>query len=415
MTMTIGRCSLLEDPMSGSLDVNGNTISFTLREPATSVDDCKAKMQQLSGLLENNDESTFPITWTEDPTFDGFYMIRSLRISPLPVYLSTGFFEFSIVAERIGGGFARPQFESIVQTLVRTNSHAVTAPAGFDLSWYAGTSTESDVSFSAGIWNLLLAEGTQKWHTATAPSGPSSYYVSTKAADYYLNSARVEVQYGSTWYPVLGQQVPLATGVNWRIANANQRLTPTSVGGNGRFTLESWTAGDSLYVGKEFGIITAASTFVNATGTTSDASSLKIIKNSPEHVVVRVRQQAEAGAVFDFSLRKGDYWVEVNVYQPDGATTQTWGVQLSTGVAGTSSTGAVRTTAAASSRYYQITCPSTVTADTANTGLRLSAAAATAVFAVSANADIQGLGITAAQQRDLFLAARTERTRVVTR
>ena len=414
MSMTIGRCSLTEDPSGSSLTVSGNVVSFSLREPASSVDDCKAKMQQLSGLLENMDEEVFPLTWTEDATFDGFYKVLSLRLSPLPVYLSTGFFEFDITVQRIGGGFARPQFESIVQQVVRTNSHGVTAPAGFDLSWYAGTNTEADVAFS-GIWNLTLAEGSQKWHTLNAPTGPTSYYVSTRAADYYLNTARVEVLYGATWYPVMGQQVPLGTGVNWRISNGAVRLYPTSVSGNGRFTVEAYRPADGLWIGKEYGIITAASTFVNATGTSSDPGSLKIVKNSPEIVVVRVRQQAEAGAQFDFTLRKGDLWAELAVMQPTGATSQTWGVQFSSAVASTSSTGAIRSTAATSSRYQQISCPSTVTADTVNGGLRLTTAASTASFAISPNADVFGLGFTADAMRDSFLAARSERVRVVTR
>jgi hypothetical protein len=139
------------------------------------------------------------------------------------------------------------------------------------------------------------------------------------------------------------------------------------------------------------------------------------VKNSPEVVVVRVRQQAEAGAQFDFTLRKGDFHVEVAVMQPTGATTQTWGIQQSTVTASTASTGAIRSTAATSSRFQQISCGSTVTADTVNGSLRLTAAAATAVFAVSPNADVFGLGVTADSMRDLFLAARSERVRVVTR
>jgi hypothetical protein len=101
--------------------------------------------------------------------------------------------------------------------------------------------------------------------------------------------------------------------------------------------------------------------------------------------------------------------------QPTGATSQTWGIQLSSATASTSSTGAIRSTAATSSRYQQISCGSTVTADTTNGGLRLSSAAAAAVFAISPNADIFGLGYTASNTRDLFLAARSERVKVVTR
>jgi len=412
MSMTIGRCSIARDPYPGSFSQQGNVVSFRSDNGATSLTQSTALNQQLLGLIENWDEDTFPFTWSLDSTYDGFYKIRSVQVDPESVYITSGVSRFTITMERIGGGFSRPQFESIVQSVVRTNSHGVTAPAGLFLSWYAGTSTEADVAYS-GIWSLTLADGAHKWNTAFAPSGPTSYYISSRAADYYYNSARLEVQYGSTWYPVVGQQIPLGTGVKWRISNGAVRLYPTSVSGDGRFTVEQYNAGS--WSGREYGVITAASTFVNVTGTTSDASSVKVIKNSPEMVVVRLRQQAEAGAVVDIALRKGDFHVEVNIYQPDGATTKNWGIQFSTATGCTSSTGSIRSTATIGGFYHQISCPSTVTADTVNGGLRLTTAAATAVFAVTPNADIYGLGHTQDLTRDLFLAARSERVRVVTR
>jgi hypothetical protein len=142
---------------------------------------------------------------------------------------------------------------------------------------------------------------------------------------------------------------------------------------------------------------------------------VKVIKNSPEMVVVRLRQQTEAGAVVDVAVRRGDFHIEVNIYQPDGATSKNWGVQFSTAVASTSSTGSIRSTAAISSRSHQISCPSTVTADTVNGGLRLTTAASSAAFGISPNADIFGLAFAQDFTRDLFLAPRSERTRVVTR
>lgn len=413
MSMTIGRASLTTDPLRNSVSIDGDTLRFSASLGATSVDDCKAKMQQLAGLVDNRDEDVFPFTCTGDSSFDGFYRVTGLAIEPLDRYLTLGQCRFSIAMERIGGGFARPQFESIVQQIVRTNSHGVTAPAGFDLSWYAGTSTEADVAYS-GIWSFTHSEGAHKWHTGFAPSGPSTYLIATKPADYYLNSARIEVKYGSTWYPVHGQQVPLGTGVNWRIANGITRLYPTSVSGNGRFTVEGWRSGDG-WQGVEYGLIASASVFVNATGTTSDPSSLKIVKNTPEIVVVRTRQQAEEGAVIDWTLRKGDYHVEINIYQPDGASANNWGVRMSTVTASTAATaGTLRSSGTTASRYQQIMCPSTVTADTVNGSLRLTSATSTAVFAVAPDADL-GIGTAASVLRDVFFAARSERVRVVTR
>ena len=413
MSMTIGRASISADPYVGTLTASGDTVSFVSDLGATSLTACQAIAQQLRGLVANRDEDAIPFTWSLDSTFDGFYMVRSVSVEPESTFIQNGRTRFSIVMERVAGGYARPQFESTVQTLVRTNAHGVTAPAGYVLSWYGGTSTESDATAS-GIWNFAISEGTQKWLTGFAPQSVATYRVSTVPADYYKNSARIEVQYGGTWYPVHGDQLPLGTGVNWRINNGFVRMYPTSVGGNGRFTVESWRAADG-WVGVEMYIQRAVATAVNATGTTGDPSSVRVIRNSPECVTLRVRQQAETASTFDFSLRRGDFWFELSVTQPPGsAVSNSWGLAVSTAVGATAFTGGINATTAVSNRKWLFSCPVAITTDLANGRLVTTAAAATAQFQFTPDFDI-GLAVANTTARDLFLSARSERVRVVSR
>lgn len=413
MTMTIGRAAINSDPYIGSLVVDGDMVSFGFDVGFSSLNECKARTQQLRGLVDNPDEEIVPFTWSLDATYDGFYRVRDVQSAPEASYLTTGFARFSITMERVGG-YGRPQFESITQSTLRTNSHGVAAASGLQISWYAGGVVESDVTFS-GIWSISIEDGLQRAFTVSTPSAATILNTSTVPADFYKNTAKIEVKYGSTWYPIHGDQIMSAVGLSWRISNGWHRITPSVVGGDGRFTVESNQAG-AWGTGREYCITTGAgATPENVTGSVAAPSSLRIVRNTPEAVTVRVRQQAESGKTFDFTLRQGDPFAEISITSPSSATTQLWGIRPSSAVASTAFTGGVRSTAATAGRYGQVSCPSTITTDAVAGGIRLTAAALTAVFQVSEDADVAGTGLSATGMRDLFLAARSQRVRIVPR
>ncbi len=408
MTTTLGRATI-GDPHGGTIRQQGNRLSFTADIEGTSVDDCQAKMQQLAGMLDNPDEEVFPFTCGEDTTFDGFYRVRNLTLSPVAVYLATGLCPFTVELERVPT-FATPVFESVVGSVVRTNSHGVTAPNGVITSWYSGASYTVEIDPTATLGPLAIEDGNISIYTAGAPLAVGSILSYLKPADYYKNQCKIEVKYGSTWYPVVGHQIPLGVGINWRLNNGVTRLYPSADVGHGPFKVGTYQS--AAWTDKEFGVMTNSTTFTGATADSSDrALSVTVLRNSPERVTVRTKNGAVS---YDWTLRRGELHVELSITQPSTGTARTWGVGCTTATGSTSFTGGVRRTG--TNTRYLISCPSTVTADTANGYLNLSSSALNAQFQITADYYWGGaLTLSDTQIRDMYLAARMERQRIVPR
>lgn len=409
MTLTIGRVTGLR---LGSIVRNGDSRVLNGIITATSNAELRARYQQLEGLVGNIDEASFSITDTTAADLDGYYRINSVTLAPIGVVTGT-YARFVVDVTRVAGGFATPQFETFASTLVRTNVHGVTAPSGIVTSWYSGSgTTEADITATL-TWPG--EDGNTSIYYAVAPVASSSLFSYVQPADYYKGAARVEVKYGSTWYPLHGQQLPLAVGTNWRISNGIVRLYPTSVGGNGRFTIERYLDG---WAGREFGMLYTSTLFANATTNASGiASPVSVIVNRPEIVVLRVKSNGGPGttSTFDITLRRGDLWCEVTVNQKATHTARAWGIGCSTATAMTAFTGGARATANdANGLRAAVSCPVAVSTDLTNGYVYLSAAARSATFQVSPDYGWAG-GLTDTQWRDGFLSSRLETQRVVAR
>lgn len=408
MTITLGRATSLSDPI-GAPTVRGNLVSFSADIEGTSVADCQAKMQQLSGMVDNADEDVFPFTWSEDSTFDGFYRVRSLTLSPVSLYLATGLCPFSVELERVPT-FATPVFESVVGSVLRTNSHGVTVPGGIITAWYSGASYTVELDRAATLGPYGAEDGDLSIYGANAPVAATSILSYLKPADYWKNQAKIEVKYGSTWYPIVGHQIPQAIGTNWRINNGITRLYPSAGVGHGPFTVGNYVSG--AWVESEFGAMTNSTTFLGSTADASDrALAVTVLRNSPEQVTVRTKNAAVS---FDWTIRRGDLHAVLSITQPSTGTARNWGVGRTTATAGTTFTGGVRQTTG--NNRYLISCPSTVTADTTNGYLNLTSTALNAQFQIVADYYWSGsLALADTTIRDLFLAARLERQRIVPR
>jgi len=128
MTMTIGRATINDDPAGGTFRARGDEVSFRFDLAASSVAQYQALMQQLRGMDGNDDSSTWPFTWSEDATFDGYYTDVRVEIEPAEVALTTGSAQASLRMRRVSGGFAQPRIEVTTTMATRTNSHAIASP-----------------------------------------------------------------------------------------------------------------------------------------------------------------------------------------------------------------------------------------------------------------------------------------------
>jgi len=390
MSMTIGRCSITEDPDAGSLRQRGDEVSFSSVVNASSVDEMKARVQQLRGLMDNDDETVFPFTWSEDSSFDGFYTDFNVEVADYATMLTNGACPFAITMRRVGG-FTAPQFECIATTVTATNSHGLptSTPAGIVALPYTNLQEASiPTSFAGGSSNSFLigttrttADGLVRYCAPTNQT-PFRYMWATSPAYYYEGSARFEQSFGGTYYEMNGQQVrPVSSA--WRISNGLMRVTISGTtisvahyDGSTWDTAKLWTIG---------GVIGAP--------LLASVTSARVIRNTPEEVIVRVVPKMEATAsstVVDISLRRGCRWAAFSL---TSNYTTDWYINASPNEAGTALTGGFRATATdASGNRYVVGGLAAQTNTLASGRLKLTTTAQTFNFVIGSEVGADGSG-----------------------
>jgi hypothetical protein len=421
MTFTIGRASLPTDPNSVSWSGDQVTISGYIR-PTTALDtdQANALRQQILGMVDNADEDIFPITSSTDSQIDGFYKCTSATIDEQPAISGRGIYPYTMTFVRTPNGYGKPLFETIVQTVPRNTSLSAT-PAGIISPYYTPTAyTYFDIDVSAlgatGTSAITTEDGTLTSGTKAAPLTVNSWRHFVKPADFYKATAKVEIKYGSTWYPIHGLQIPAAVGANWRISNGYCRAYPSATGTSAKgITVETYRTGS--WVGCEFAKFsynTGLASWGAAFGMTGDTTGYVdpvILSNRPELVVVRIPLGSTS---FTFSLRNGDTWIEMIDAYTSSAGSFT-GLGRTTNTASTGFTGGVRATANdANGLRYLISCLDTGITDTTNG--RYSSGTTTRQAVWQMTADYQaGYTGTDTVCRDLFQSARSDRRMVVAR
>jgi len=425
MSLTLGRCALTEDPDGGSITVSGDTLRFSCDITGTSSADLSAKIQQLSGMVDNPDEEVFPFTWSEDPSVDGFYRVRRLDITPAPVYMSSFLASFSVELERLPG-YTRPQFETVTTRILRTNDHAVTVPTC--LQYVAGPLYDADVAISTGT--LTTEDGTLSYQTSALSAASFSWRGGGAPSDYYKSTAAIYLDYTSgTAAAIVGRQIPLmdADGITsevigWTLSNgyvsveaAQVTISATTYWG---FKVKGYRSGawsaatDFIGYGKSGAIWTPFA--VTGDATLRGLYTPSVLLNTPEQVVIRVSSPETSNLTsFDFSLRQGDAWIEIatnNVY-PGSGTHRGFG--LSSGAAATTFTGGIHQT---SGTYRPAIVHPQTTATTDTTNLRIAQDSTTVPACWAITPDYQtAISTTPAGFLGMYLGTRIERRRVVPR
>lgn len=416
MSMTLGRFSTSEDPDAGALRQSGDEVRFESMIVAADLNEFKARVQQLRGLVDNDDERVFPFTWSEDSTFDGFYTDLDVEVNDQPAMLASFSAPFSVRMRRVVGGFAVPEFETISTTVLRTNAHSVTTPTGILGATFAPTAYDYESSLvSPALYTT--EDGAVAVEDTPGAAGVQLYSTYLRPADTYKAAARIEVKYGSTWYPIHGKHIPLGTGGNWRISNGYVRMYPSMVASTKRaFTVETWRS--PSWVGQEFENVsfnsgTALWTLRNATGGTVGYTDPVVLRNDAEQCVVTTRD--ESGTTFTWSVRRGDLWVEATIALAGGGGTTSYGFGRSATEAATSFSGGIRATANdANGLRYLLACVDHQTRETTLGRLTVDSTIANPTFAIWADYPASFAG-TDTSARDMFYCARSESKNVVSR
>lgn len=407
--------------MSGDvLDVSGGFSAATLEEAF-------GLRQQLLGLV-GSEEQVVPVVSDLDPQLDGFYRVLNVTVD---TDQATSYEEFDASAEltgwhnwsasllRLANGFARPQFETFVVGAVRDNGYAVTTPTGILAAMPIASVTASrefDTS-SLGVSStvtLATADGNVTVPVGVLPYDPTAWSGYIEPADYYRGSAVIEVSYGGVWLPVIGQQLPLGVGGDWRISNGYCRVYPSATASVKGFTVETYRSG--AWHGTEFAAcqFTPPTTFGAAADTTGDSTgySEPIILVNNLNVCV-VQTSGEAGQ-FTFTLRAGDTWVEVRrgLYGIPGRVA----FRPTSAISVTTFSGGHRATAndANGLRMLMATTANEFSGGTGALAYNSSPGTNPPVFQFTADYQA-GVVTTDTGVRDLFYAARYDRRRVVIR
>ena len=412
MSFTVGRASLPVDPSSATW--NGDTLTIEGWISPTVANDTNqayAIRQQLLGLVDNDDETVFPCTFSVDPDWDGFYTAESVRVEGRPGLMETqGRMPYTLVLRRVGG-FTAPQFECIATTVTATNSHGlptatsgIVAVPGTDL-FEASTPTGFDGSVGASlITSRSNSDGLLAYALSTPSGTPFRFLWSTSPAYYYEGSARFEQSYGGTYYPLHGTQIQPVSSP-WRISNGNVRVTLTDTAisvahydGSAWDTAKLWTLG------------TASSAL-----TLVAVKYVRLVRNTPEEVIVRCGFHIEASSrgslsTIDISLRRGCRWAAFAI---SSSYTSDWYINASPNEAGTALTGGFRATATdAAGNRYVVGGLAAQTNTLANGRLKLTTAAASFQFCIGSEVGADGSGQTVLNQ---YARTVIENHRVVTR
>lgn len=408
MSMTIGRCTLADDPHGVSRRWRGDDVSFTVDiDGVGDADAMAAKIQQLRGLMGNDDEDVFPLTWSEDPTLDGFYRGFEVEVQGTAVDLATGVCTSNVRARRVGG-FGAPEFEVVATSTTMTNSHGLAAAqrVAIPATGFIGASEPLEVTTApSGGFSWLAAnayttdDGSVYW-VNTAVGSPFRWTWSGSPAGFYVGSTRFEALYGATYYPVVGKQIPLlgANAQDWRISNGLVRVSITTAArievqhydGSAWDTVKSWSMSASP----------------------SGVKGVTILRNSPNQVVVRV---SLSGALLerrtlDISLRRGMRWAAFYHRWEYGSPQL---IKPTTVEAGTAITGGLGATATdASGNRYVVASPMAHAATGASGQLAQSGVPVAMAFMIGSQVGADG---SAAAQVAQYIAAISEEQRVIAR
>jgi hypothetical protein len=307
MTFTVGRVSFTDCPVSVVQDGDSLTVSFNLI--ASDVDQLAALRQQVSGLVGDVDDETVPVTSSDDPHLDGFYIVRSASLPGDQMMLAGKLIMGgSLFLERIPGHSA-PVIELDASAVVRTNSVGATSTEPSSLSTVTHESASTYDTSTGTPFGRTGEDGDMYCVKQAAPFSRVTQ-VFPSIANRYAGACRVEVQFGSTWYPMVGQQVPDSAAGNWRISNGLVRFTYATYTGTadtvGGLLVEAYDAGAwretvTMKLGTWDGAaFTDAAWSGDGIGSTQDptgdvvACPLRVLRNSPETVTVGFYKQQSA-------------------------------------------------------------------------------------------------------------------------
>jgi hypothetical protein len=229
MTLTFGR-AVLPDPSQvspsggGILSLSGPLFSTdtTAADRATFV---QMTEMQLLGCVNNPDEDVFPLVWTAESKFDGFYRCLDASVD----YQNDGsgrlaFATYSLTLELLD---TQVVFET---TTVAVQRHATLTPTAATTSTYVDdVHYPSGANYDPSALASISRTGTDGVVISTTRSTtlPWTYtqQVFRSAGTFYVGACAIEIQgEDSAWYKWTGRTLPQSAAGKWRLTNTLFRV-----------------------------------------------------------------------------------------------------------------------------------------------------------------------------------------------
>lgn len=366
----------------------------------SSLADWKAARAQLAGYHLNVDEPVVPVTWTEDPSVDGFYRVQSVKVESEATGRLRANADGAELAVRWSAelvrvpGFTAPLFEVVCNGADRTNTHGLTGNG-----WVAIPAASISRSYPTATADTFAAVTTSSFFIEADALYDDTVKFAVTPANHYNAAAFLTVDDSV----VTGTQIANDTG--WELSNGLVRVKAAS--NANQITVGVRNSGATAYDDKDyrFGYYDTEAREIGYDGSSTRDSwtAPTVLRNSPECVSVRLHlsitgiNQFDAGgaltglnstSVFlDLTVRRGAFWVEGRFANDAGdGVTSKLGVWRSATEAGTAITGGIEATSAdGATNKYRIYTPVTRTADTTYGGLYATSARADLPFAIGNN------------------------------
>jgi len=425
--LTIGRCALAEPPEV--IDWSGDTVTISGQIWETTVAGMQARRQQLLGMVDNQDESLFPITFTEDSTLNGFYTIDSATAGSNEVMLNAGVpIPYSVTATRITG-YASAETQSDVLAVLRTNGHSVTTvDAAIWAGPYNGLDYATALTTTGLVRNYAGSTVTAGYYTAIDSNVTSTARSGTFTATnddpsrWYDASTVIEVKGADgNWYAVVGTEAP--ANETWRISNGMIRLGVTTpvysqttlgleVNDNAGTTATTWGPLVTNFTGYDYDV-------VNGKIDLGGGGQPVILRNDPDVVSVRLTVGGGGRHAQTFTLRRGQHFVDVQFTTALGKAARKFGVAFESATAcsdlTTATAGIYRTSNNSDGNREILMCTQPQTKDATNGAISITAAATSVYCGIGVELD--GTGATGHNGRndvlEQFLCSVDVKTSVV--
>ena len=424
MTLTFGR-AVLPDPSSVSSSGAFVTFSGMAYSSAATAANRAAEVQMLEaqvlGMVGNPDEDAFPVVWSAESKWDGFYT----EIDASWDWVNDGsgrvsVANWSITGRRLTSGtgdYANVEMSN--SQVLRTNGHGTTSATTI---LYAIPTTIKDydargASFTGSVSRSFNGGTVTCLYNSLSSPTTGTIGLAQSSSAFYDGTCSVEFQAADdAWYPLIGRKVPDGSAGRWRITNGCFRVQPSSTVGSLEACVYNGSAWESVEFQGNF-YNGSAHSAVNLAASTTEWLPPFILRNSPDAVVLSlIGVGATAGRIgMTMSLRRGAYHVEMVMRSPQGrpglrATAATASTALATATAG------VRATSNdANGNRFVLMSAASCTNDTTNGRIYVNDATANVAYTFAMGVEYDGSSAASGNTSSNLLAQFLGMANVVTR